>query len=301
MKIKSIRKIHYAGDVKNLSVEDNHNYIAGGIVVSNCKATSLKNISAWCTSAAHRIGMSGTYPDAGNADYLTVVGALGPIKKYITYQEMADKGYIARLKIFSVILDYDQEFRMRIKNECYKDYPGEGDLIHNHPGRNMFISKLVNNLDKNVLILFTKIEKHGLVLKKHLEQHCKEKSIIYIDGDTPTMERERFRRIAEERNDLVILASYGTFSTGISIKNIHHVIFASGYKSKYKVLQSIGRGLRKMKDKFVIHLYDLIDDCKTKKKGEPAYINYSLQHYDERKILYENNNFENKEMRYPIK
>lgn len=273
------------------------------------KAKMLKKITEACINADYRIGMSGTYPEPGTADYFTIVGALGPIKNYIGYQEMADKGWIAKLRIYGITLKYPLSYRRQMRDfvaeqkriESNTIYQEETDLIHNHPERNNFIGKLVQRQTKNCLILFTKREMHGDPLQQYLTDLLPERKVIYVTGSTKTMDRELVRKMAEAEDNLVICATYGTFSTGINIKNLHSVIFASGYKSKFKVLQSIGRGLRKMKNKDSVTVFDLIDDCRLKTKGEKAYVNYSMKHSDSRKELYQKHNFDYKSISYDIK
>ena len=266
------------------------------------KATSLKAICAATVNAQWRMGLSGTYPDPSTADWYTIVGGLGPVKKFISYKELQDRGNIAKLKIINVIMKYPLHIKRKCYEEAGSDYPDQSDFIHAIEGRNDFIVKLVRNLDKNTLVLFTKVEKHGIPLREKFERELKGKHIIYIDGNVDVMDRELARAVAEKRNDVVILASYGTFSTGINIKNIHYVVFASGYKSRIKVLQSIGRGLRKLKDKMLLTLYDLVDDLSfTSKKDDIRFINHSVKHYKERIKIYHEEEFEFKSIVYEVK
>jgi superfamily II DNA or RNA helicase len=99
-------------------------------------------------------------------------------------------------------------------------------------------------------------------------------------------ERELVRSITENEKDAIIVASYGTFSTGINIKNLHNVVFASPSKSRIRNLQSIGRVLRKGKNKTGAILYDIADDITYKSKK-----NYTLNHLIERIKIYNEENF----------
>ena len=109
---------------------------------------------------------------------------------------------------------------------------------------------------------------------------------IFVHGGVEASERENIRQLAEVNDNCVIIASYGTFSTGINIKNLHNVIFASPSKSRVRNLQSIGRVLRKGKDKVKATLYDISDDCSTKSRR-----NYTLNHFIERIKTYNEENF----------
>ena len=285
------------------------------------KATSLKNISNWCCNAEWRIGMSGTYPDNKNkeelSNYFNIVGALGPIKTYTSYKEMEDKGWIPKINIMAIILRYSQQRRKEIallitnlkeEEQALKaqglkapsSYNDEIDYIHNIPERNEFIINLVKKSCKgNTMILFTKKGKHGIPLKDELEKEFRNtKKVVYIDGDISTEERNMMRKKIDVEDDMILIASYGTFSTGISIKNIHNIIFASSYKSKIKILQSIGRGLRKMEGKEKITIYDLVDDCSLRMKNYPKYSNTGLKQFKEREKIYNEKGLNWKSIKY---
>ena len=285
------------------------------------KPNSLKNIANWCYNAEWRIGMSGTYPTFEDKDersnYFNIVGALGPIKIYTTYKEMQDEGWIPKIKIRSIILRYAQERRREIATEMLalraeerelkarglkapSTYNVEIDMIHDLSERNEFICNLIDkSCEGNTMVLFTKTDKHGVPLKAELEKffHNKKK-ILYIDGGVKTEERNLMRKRIDVEDDMILIASYGTFSTGISIKNVHNIVFASSYKSKIKILQSIGRGLRKMEGKHHVMIYDIVDDCTIRMKNQPAYENTSLKHFKKRKMIYKEKGLDWKSIKY---
>ncbi len=288
------------------------------------KATSLKNISNWCCNAEWRIGMSGTYPtkkdDDEKSNYFNIVGALGPIKTYTSYREMEDKGWIPKISIVVLKLKYNQKRRKEaalLITEVKKEekmlkaqglkapsaYNEELDYIHNIEERNEFICNMIRHSCKgNTMVLFTKKTKHGIPLKEIIEQKFKnEKKIIYIDGGVSTEERNMMRKKVDHEDDIILVSSYGTFSTGISIKNIHNIVFASSYKSKVKVLQSIGRGLRKMDGKESVTIYDLVDDCSLRMKNYPIYSNTALKQYKEREKIYDEKGLNYKTIDYKFK
>jgi len=285
------------------------------------KANSLKNIANWCCNADWRIGMSGTFPSYKDKDerssYFNIVGALGEIKTYTSYKEMQDKGWIPKVKIMAIILRYDLARRKEIATHMIElkeearvlkaqglkapsVYNEEIDLIHNFEERNNFIINLVDkSCVGNTMILFTKTDKHGIPLKEELEKAFRnKKKIIYIDGGIKTADRNALRKKIDAEDNIVLIASYGTFSTGISIKNIHNLILASSYKSKIKILQSIGRGLRKMEGKESINVYDIVDDCSIRMKNYPTYENSSLKHFNKRKMIYEDKELNWKSIKY---
>jgi superfamily II DNA or RNA helicase len=284
-------------------------------------ANSLQNIARWCDSAEWRLGMSGTYPekkkDDEKLDYFNIVGATGPIHRYVTYKEMEDAGWIPKIEIIGIKLKYQlpirrqfaveigelkREFRTAKETGVYCPNPldVESDMIHSMEQRNEFIAKLIEKSCKgNTMVLFRKKEKHGYLIRDYLTEYFKgQKKIIYIDGDIDTDVRNTMRHHIDRNEDIILLASYGTFSTGISIKNIHNLIMASGYKAKIKILQSIGRALRKMKNKEKVRIYDIVDDMTIKLKDQPQYKTYSSKHWEEREGIYKDKKLNYKVITY---
>ena len=125
-------------------------------------------------------------------------------------------------------------------------YHDEMEYLVNHKGRNNLIKNLVKDLDGNTLVLFNYVEKHGDPLYELINTNIDpERKIFFVHGGTDVQDREEVRQITELENNAVIIASYGTFSTGINIKRLHNIIFASPSKSRIRNLQSIGRVLRR--------------------------------------------------------
>ena len=143
------------------------------------------------------------------------------------------------------------------------------------------------DLKGNTLILFQFVDKHGKPLHAMIRDKAhKDRKVFYVSGDTDTSDREQIRKIVENETDAIIVASLGTFSTGINIRNLHNIIFASPSKSQIRVLQSIGRGLRKSDNNTVTTLYDIADDLHWKKN-----MNYTLNHSAERIKIYNREQF----------
>jgi superfamily II DNA or RNA helicase len=265
------------------------------------KAKSLSGVMLHSINAKYRVGVSGSFPDTDTASWFTVVGGTGPIKVYSTYKSLQDAGFISQIKINTIRLKYPSF----IKEKNFKDnteYAAETDFVNGLTERITFIQKLTQSLEGNTLILFTKKEKHGYPLRAALSASLKGKMVLYIDGDTPPKEREMIRGVMEANGNCVLIATYGTLSTGVNIKRIHNIIFASGYKSRVKIIQSIGRGLRKYKDKVFLKLFDIIDDLAiVDKVRKIRYVNYSLLHYLERSKIYKKEQFEVKLSEYELK
>ena len=139
----------------------------------------------------------------------------------------------------------------------------------------------------NSLVLFSRVESHGEPLYELINNSVKGKrKVFYVHGGVDAQQREHVREITEKENDTIIVASYGTFSTGINIKNLHNVIFASPSKSRIRNLQSIGRVLRKGDNKNQAVLYDIADEIVYKQRK-----NYTLNHLVERIKIYNQERF----------
>jgi superfamily II DNA or RNA helicase len=248
---------------------------------------SIQTISKCCINASYRFGFSGTYPTENTPDWFSIVGGFGPIKTFADYKHLQENGYIAQIKIFNLLLSYPKVDKLALYNTCGTDYQKQNDFIYGNKSRNNFILKMTQNITGNCLLLFTKKEKHGYIVKDLLEKELVGKKVIYIDGDAPVEEREDIRKIIENENNIVLIASYGILAAGWNVKNLHNIVFLSGYKSKVKVLQSIGRGLRIHKDKEFLKLYDLIDDFSFEdRKNSIRFSNHSFKHSKEREDLY---------------
>jgi len=253
------------------------------------KSKSLTSILSKLVNCDYRYGFTGTL-DGTHTHRLVLEGIFGPVRKVITTAELIEQKHVADFLINCVVLQYSVEERNLMKKAKYKD---EIDWIVRHPGRNRFIKNLAGNLKGNTLILFQFVEKHGNVLYDLFQQHPR---VHYVHGKVDAEIREDIRAIVEKQDDAIIIASYGTFSTGVNIKNIHNIIFASPSKSRIRNLQSIGRGLRKSETKTRAVLYDIADDLSVK-----SWRNYTIQHMAERVKIYGEEKFEYKIHTIPLK
>ena len=208
--------------------------------------------------AKFRYGFTGTL-DGTQTHKWVLEGLFGPSYKIIKTDELMKKGHVATLDINVLLLKHPPN-----KFETFED---EIQYIINHDRRNKFIRNLALDLKGNTLILFARVEGHGeplynLINSNSLEQ----RHVFFVHGGVDTEDREKVRSITENENNAIIVASYGTFSTGINIKNLHNVIFASPSKSRIRNLQSIGRILRKGSNKTKATLYDIADDISFKSR-----------------------------------
>ena len=255
-----------------------------GDEVHGFKSKSLTSIMNKCEVAPYRFGTTGTL-DGTQTHKLVLEGLFGRVFNVTTTYDLMAADTLAQLKIQALVMKYPTDVR---KGFGKKKYQEEIDYIVRNDKRNRFISRLAVDQKGNTLVLFQFVEKHGKVLYDIIKNMTDEKrKVFFVSGETETSDREAIRRITEKQKDAIIVASLGTFSTGVNIRNLHNIIFASPSKSQIKVLQSIGRGLRKSDDGSRTTLYDLTDDITWKNRKNYAYI-----HGAERMKIYTREKFD---------
>jgi superfamily II DNA or RNA helicase len=228
--------------------------------------------------AKYRFGFTGTL-DGTQTHKWVLEGVFGPSYKVTQTSELMSQGHLATLDINCLVLKH--------KPQKFETFEDEIQFIINHEKRNNFIKNLSLDLKGNTLVLFQRVESHGSILYDLINSSKKDdRKVFFIHGGVDTSERELVREITEKESNAIIVASYGTFSTGINIKNLHNVIFASPSKSRIRNLQSIGRVLRKGKNKTKAVLYDISDDCTYGSRK-----NYTLNHLIERIKIYNEEDF----------
>jgi len=248
------------------------------------KAQSLTTILTSCVNAKYRVGLTGTL-DGTKTHKLVLEGLFGPVNKVITTRELIDKNQVSDFEIKCLILKHPDEKCLEYKDKTYQE---EIQYLISNQIRNKFIKNLAVSLGKNTLILYQMVDKHGQILYDMIKDTEKigNRKVFFVHGGTDTTDREEIRRIMEIENDAIVVASYGTFSTGINIRNLHNIIFAMPTKSSIRTLQSIGRGLRQSEGKEIATLYDIADDLRYKK-----HMNYTLKHFVERTKIYNDEQF----------
>jgi len=244
------------------------------------KAKSLTDIMTKSRNVRYRFGLTGTL-DGTETHRLVLEGLFGQVKKIISTKELIDRGTLAKLEIDCIVLKHTEEEAQRVR---YYTYAEEINYLVSHPKRNKFIEKLCKNIKGNTLLLFQLVEKHGVLLYNELKKL--DRKVFFVYGGTTTDTREKIRAITELEKDAIIVASYGTFSTGINIRNIHNIVFASPSKSRVRVLQSIGRGLRQTDEKDTIKLFDVSDNLSYKSRP-----NYTYRHFTQRLNIYKEEQF----------
>ena len=236
------------------------------------KAKSLTGIMTKLHRCKYRFGFTGTL-DGTQTHRLVLEGLFGPVEKVTSTKELMDKKSLAKLNIKCIILKH-KNIREKLS------YAEELDYIVTNEKRIDFVVNLLQHLRGNTLCLFQLVEKHGKILYDRIG----EDNAFFVYGATSAEQREEIRAIVDKSDNSTTIASYGTFSTGINIRNIHNIVLASPSKSKIRVLQSLGRGLRISPSKDSVLVFDIADDL-----GRD---NYTLRHFTERLNIYNEEQFD---------
>ncbi len=242
------------------------------------KSKSLVSIMTKLHHTKYRFGFTGTL-DGSQTHKWVLEGLFGPSYRVTKTAELMEKGHLSKLDIQCLLLKH--------RPMIFNTYEDEIQFLITNDKRNNFIKNLSLELKGNTLILFSRVETHGKPLYELINSHVNDdRKIFFVHGGVDTSERELVREITEKENNAIIVASYGVFSTGINIKNLHNVVFASPSKSRIRNLQSIGRVLRKGTTKTKAKLYDISDDCTINGRK-----NYTLNHLIERIKIYNEEKF----------
>ena len=247
------------------------------------KSKSLTTLMTKCVNAEYRIGTTGTL-DGTQTHKLVLEGLFGKVYKVTTTKKLMDRKELSSLNVEIILLKYPDVICEQFKQIKYAD---EIEFLVGHEKRNKYIRNLVLSLEGNTLLLFRLVKKHGRILYDMIEEKTDDnRKTFFVFGGTETETREQIRAIAETERDAIIVASYGVFSTGINIRNLHNIVFASPSKSRIRNLQSIGRGLRLSDTTDKTILYDIADDLRWKNRK-----NYAYRHHEDRIKIYDEEKF----------
>jgi superfamily II DNA or RNA helicase len=227
----------------------------------------------------HIFGLTGSLPE-NTFDVWTLNRLFGPIVYHKKSIELRNDKYISKVRVVGLKLEYKNipQFTRPSMSDPTAGYEEETQWLHTNVYRNNVISKLIQNLETNTLVLVDRIV-HGEHLLEFLKQNT-DRQIYFVQGSVEVEEREKIRQLMEETNKVVCIAISKIFSTGISIKNLHNIIFASIGKARIKIIQSIGRSLRLHHSKEIATIFDIADTS----------LYYGKKHFDERKRLYSTEN-----------
>ena len=252
------------------------------------KAKCLVQIMENLTECQYRFGFTGTL-DGTQTNKLVLEGLFGPVKTVTTTAHLMEQKTVAQMKIKAIVLSYPDDARQLFAKQRQKvTYKDELLYLLRKQARSLFIARLIASLNNNTLLLFNNID-HGRMLQQMIKTEVPEREVFFVYGGVEGEEREAIRKYVEVNTNVVVVASYKTFATGTNIKNLHNVVFGSPSKSRIRVLQSIGRGLRTSSEKTEAVLYDVADDLSWK-----SYRNHTIKHFSERVQMYNQEKFDYK-------
>ena len=253
---------------------------------------SIKKIVANCMHSRWRFGLTGTLTKRGTADYLTIQQFLGPLIVEISPSFLFDNNYATPVSIKIVVMDWlEKEYKDKLADLKLNNNNLEGNEVYNLERKLVVESKkrlnyvvdFISKTSKNSLVLFQSVkDEYGKHIWNLLREKNSEKEVFYVDGDTN-------EGLMASGNNKILIATYGTFSTGISINNLHNIFLVESYKSEVLIKQSLGRGMRQMEGKEKVNIIDFVDDF-----SSPKYQNYLLKHSEARIQIYKNESFEYK-------
>lgn len=228
------------------------------------------------THAKYRFGFTGTL-SGEHIHQLQLEGLFGKTISLTKTSEMIERNELAQFKIKACILKYSKASAKELRDGTWED---EVQFLIGHPKRNRFIANLAINLQGNTLVLFSRVEKHGVPIFELINKKVGDR-VVFVYGGTDVEIREQIRKSVTTTSNIIIVASSQIFSTGVNIPALKNIIFTHPSKSKIRTLQSIGRALRKSENKYCSHLFDLVDDLRIGQRE-----NFSFRHFKERMELY---------------
>ena len=256
--------------------------------VHSVKGKELTRIAKLCENARFKIGTTGTLP-SDKAELLQIKSVMGDVIFELKSKELIDVGVLTKIKIANIIAKYPSDFVLQNKG---RSYPEEVKMVEEYEDRNKVLKMIIDHTDDkhNILILVNHL-KHVKLMQEWFATNYPGKKISTITGAVSGKERGEIRTGIENEDGTILLATYATCSTGINMPKLHDVILFANSKSKIKVLQSIGRGLRKHKTKDQIILYDIADDLSYKTRTGRVIENYLMKHWHERMTYYKEQEF----------
>ena len=242
------------------------------LVVDECHTIKKSNkISKMVNEITtfNKFGLTGTLPD-NKPDELNILGKLGKVIYDKDSYELRLESYLTSVDVKVINISYNDKPLYISGNNNFKT---ELDFIYTNNFRNNVIENICNKFNNNSLILVNHLA-HGDALYDKLSQ-SKDKQVFFVKGEVEVETRDEIKKIMETNSNVICIAMSSIFSTGINIKNIHMIMFASGGKSFIRTIQSIGRGLRLHESKDKLLIIDLCDQLK-----------YGIRHGDKRQEIY---------------
>ena len=255
-------------------------------VVDEChqaKCSVVTRLLKLMHNAEYKIGTSGTLPTE-ISEQLQINSVIGNVLFELKSCELIARGYLTKLNIAAIFLKYPEAF---IAENKERTYPEEVKMVEEYPNRNKVLNFIIDHTSPmNNMLILVNHRNHLRDVETYLHENYPDKKISIITGDVKAKVREEIRTGIEDEDGTILLATYQTMSTGVNIPKLHAIMLFSNSKSRIKVLQSIGRGLRKHNSKNKVIIYDIVDDLSYKKRTGRIAKNYCMQHFDERSNYY---------------
>lgn len=256
------------------------------------KAQSIKEILEKCVAANYRYGLTGTFPKEDTLDRLTLMCYTGPLVNEVNANFLQNKGHITKCQVKVIEMDYAPDSTKASFHELSRNpydrknlFSLEQNYIQENRTRLTMVCNIINRSTKNSLVLFHHRE-YGQAMYDRLREISDKKLVYYVDGKVDADRREFYKKKMEQNHNVILIASYGTFSTGISVKNIHNILFTESFKSEVIIRQSIGRGLRKHKTKDILTIIDFVDNF-----NHGGWTCYHMKHAKVRQEIYADQKF----------
>lgn len=255
-------------------------------VVDEChqaKCNVVTRLLKLMHNAEYKIGTSGTLPTE-ISEQLQINSVIGNVLFELKSCELIARGYLTKLNIAAIFLKYPLSFIEENKERTYQE---EVKMVEEYPNRNKVLNFIIDHTSPmNNMLILVNHRNHLKDVENYLHKNYPEKKVSIITGDVKAKVREEIRVGIEDEDGTILLATYQTMSTGVNIPKLHAIMLFSNSKSRIKVLQSIGRGLRKHNSKNKVIIYDIVDDLSYKKRTGRIAKNYCMQHFDERSRYY---------------
>jgi len=272
MKLTKRTEIQKPNEVFNLHVKNDHNYIVEGAVVSNChmaKAAALKEmLTGPMSKIPIRWGLTGTVPKEEYA-FNSLLCSIGNVVGKLSAKELQEEGHLANCHVNIVQLIDHAEF---------KNYQSELKYLLGDTDRLATIADLIQKIKDsgNTLVLVDRVSA-GKELLEYLGD-----SAVFVSGSTKAKDRKEEYDAVANADGKIIIATYGVAAVGINVPRLFNIVLVEPGKSFVRVIQSIGRGLRKSHDKDSVQIWDITSSCK-----------FSKRHLTQRKQFY-------KDAQYPF-
>lgn len=267
-------------------------------------AKSVKDILLNCENSEYTFGLSGTLHKGDDADEFTVDQYVGPIVNSISTKDLIDNNYATPLEIKIIILNHsNDDIKKNLHELRYKKNSAnisgtelralEYNIINKNNNRNKKILSICKKyLDKNTLFLYKNVKNnYGKKIYNLFKKYLNDKEILYVDGNTKADLRDIYKKRMAENDDVYLVASYGTFSTGISINNLHYLVLLESLKSEKIIKQSLGRLLRLHKNKNKVYVFDIVDNLTYIDKNNKKHKNYIYKDFEKRLEIYKNEGY----------